>query len=74
MPTVPSYYCRNIETYKDKKFLFPGGTIASLHKQYVETAKTGLFRIVCLTLFKKRSMNLTFLYLYQGKTNVIYGC
>lgn len=31
LPTVDSHYCRNTDTYKDKKFLHHGTTISQLH-------------------------------------------
>ncbi len=40
LPKMDSHYCRNTPTYKDKKFLYPGHTVAQLHREYVESAKT----------------------------------
>ena len=59
LPTVDSHYCRKTPTYQNKKFLYPGTTIASLHRHYSEEAekaekaeKAGM-RVVSETLFSK---------------------
>lgn len=46
LPTVDSHYCRNTKTYKDKKFLYPGTTIAQLHREYQQAAGTAGMRAV----------------------------
>ena len=34
IPTVPSHYCRQTDTYKGKKFIMPGKSLTQLHKDY----------------------------------------
>lgn len=34
LPVMPSHYCRHVPTYKEKKFLYPGTTLARLHTSY----------------------------------------
>ena len=54
LPTVESHYCRNSPTYREKKFLYPGTTIANLHREYkMEADKKGV-RAVELTYFTNR--------------------
>lgn len=38
LPTVDSHYCRSSDSYKNKRFLHPGTTIAQLHRLYQEAA------------------------------------
>ena len=39
VPSVPSHYCRSSDTYENKKFLYPGTTIANLHAEYQTAAE-----------------------------------
>lgn len=42
VPTVDSHYCRSSPTYKNKRFIYPGGSIAALYREYkVEAEKSG---------------------------------
>jgi hypothetical protein len=49
--TVPSHYCRNVPSYKDKKFLQPHITIASLHRDYVKDSRRANRRAVSIATF-----------------------
>ena len=51
LPTVDSHYCRSTATYKDKKFLHPGTTIAQLHREYRQAAATAGVRAVGIKYF-----------------------
>lgn len=51
LPSLPSHYCRS--AYKDRKFLYPGTTIAHLHVEYKAAAETAGNRVVCLTKFSE---------------------
>ena len=51
LPTVDSHYCRNSDTYKDKKFLQSGATIAQLHREYKNTAEAAGILAVGITFF-----------------------
>ncbi|XP_064112225.1 uncharacterized protein LOC135219404 [Macrobrachium nipponense] len=53
LPTVDSHYCRNTPTYRDKKFLYPGTTIANLHREYKMDAEKGV-RAVEVTHFSNK--------------------
>jgi hypothetical protein len=48
---VPSHYCRNTKAYKDKKFLLPGVTVASLHREYEKAAVRANRRAVSIATF-----------------------
>ncbi|XP_063590497.1 uncharacterized protein LOC134767429 [Penaeus indicus] len=51
LPTVDSHYCRSTPTYKEKHFLYPGTTIANLHREYKEDAEKGGARAVEISYF-----------------------
>ncbi|XP_066970858.1 uncharacterized protein [Macrobrachium rosenbergii] len=51
LPTVDSHYCRSTPTYKEKKFLYPGTTIANLHREYKMEAQKGGARAVEISYF-----------------------
>ena len=53
LPTVDSHYCRSNPAYKDKKFLYPRTTIAKLHLEFKEAAKTAGVRPVGITRFRE---------------------
>lgn len=54
LPTVDSHYCRKVDTYKDKKFLHPGTTIANLHREYKQAAVIAGVRAVGIKFFSGR--------------------
>ena len=51
LPTVDSHYCRSSPTYKDKKFLHPGTTIANLHREYCQAASIAGVKGVSISVF-----------------------
>ena len=53
LPVVPSHYCRSAPSYKDKKFLEPGTTIANLHREYKSSADENGFRSVSIKIFSQ---------------------
>jgi len=48
LPTVESHYCRNINSYTEKKFLYPGTTISQLYGLYKESAIKDEQRVVSI--------------------------
>ena len=53
LPTVESHYCRQTDTYRDKKFLFPGTKVTDLLEDYCKSASGKSMRAVGLTMFRK---------------------
>ena len=53
LPTVPSHYCRNVPSYKEKKFLGPGTTKTHLFREYQKAAGQVGARAVGMTFFSK---------------------
>ncbi|KAK7449366.1 hypothetical protein BaRGS_00040017 [Batillaria attramentaria] len=53
LPTVPSHYCRNVPSYQNKHFLFPGTTISQLHDQYKKDASAAGKRSIGYDAFSK---------------------
>lgn len=51
LPTADSHYCRSTPTYKEKHFLYPGTTIANLHRKYKMEAEKGGVRAVDVSYF-----------------------
>jgi hypothetical protein len=49
--TVPSHYCRNTKAYEDKKYLLPGVTVTSLHREYGKAAVRANRRAVSIATF-----------------------
>ena len=60
VPVVESHYCRQRDTYKDKKFLEPGTKVIDLHRLYVEDANGKDVRAVGYTYFKQMFADLGF--------------
>ena len=53
LPTVPSHYCPNVPSYKEKKFLEPGTTKTHLFREYQKAAGQAGARAVGMTFFSK---------------------
>ena len=54
IPTVPSHYCRNTETYMDMKFVEPDATIAGLHRAYTESMEQQEKRALGIKKFSQK--------------------
>ena len=51
LPTVDSHYCRNTPSYQNKKFLYPGTTIAQLQRDYTKAAEDNGTRALSIATF-----------------------
>lgn len=54
VPTVPSHYCRQLPTYRERRFFEPGTTQAQLHRSYKEAAAAADRRILSITTFSSK--------------------
>ncbi|KAM3609180.1 uncharacterized protein V6R79_010766 [Siganus canaliculatus] len=53
LPCVPSHYCRQVPSYKNKKFLEPGTVLSDLYREYQKAAGESGARAVSDTYFRK---------------------
>ena len=53
IPTMDLHYCRNIPSYRDKKFFYPGTTQAQLHREYQKAAETANVRSASIFYFSQ---------------------
>ena len=53
IPTMDSHYCRNIPSYRDKNFFYPGTTQAQLHHEYQKAAETAYVRSANIFYFSQ---------------------
>lgn len=67
-----SRYCRNTPTYREKKFLYPGTTIANLHREYKMNAEKKEIRAAEIIYFSNKFHEKTFLFSSPGKIGVTY--
>ena len=54
IPTVPSHYCRQADTYQDKQFFEPGTSQVGLHSQYQEAAAQAGRRVFSINTFSAK--------------------
>ena len=52
VPCVDSHYCRQVQTYKKKRFLEPGTKVIDLYNLYTSDAISAERRVAGLTYFK----------------------
>jgi hypothetical protein len=53
LPVVPSHYCRQRDSYKNKKFLLPNTKIVNLYEEYKSTTCELGYRSVGITVFSQ---------------------
>ena len=63
LPAVPSHYCRNLASYRDKRFLYPGTLLSDLYARHAQADGANGVRSVSLTYFRHTftSLNLSVL-------------